>query len=82
MQKKTKHYYKIWHINKILFISALCLSIYFCIITKAQAESWAIYLYLCGSDLESNNGAATADIQEILDAKLQYISSAVVPLGS
>ncbi len=34
----------------------------------AQAASWSIFVYMCGSDLESNYGAATADIEEMLEA--------------
>ena len=33
-------------------------------------ESWAIYWYVCGSDLESKEGAATEDILEALEVKL------------
>jgi len=32
--------------------------------------AWTVYLYLCGSDLESRMGGATADLQEILQASL------------
>ena len=37
---------------------------------KDKEETWAIYWYLCGSDLESQNGAASADLEEMLDADL------------
>ena len=30
--------------------------------------SWAVYWYLCGSDLETNGGFATTDLQEMMDA--------------
>lgn len=33
-------------------------------------DSWLVYWYICGSDLESGNGAASLDIQEMLGAKL------------
>ncbi len=35
-----------------------------------SSDTWAVYWYLCGSDLESNGGAATADLQEMMEARL------------
>lgn len=33
-------------------------------------DEWAIYIYLCGTDLESKSAMATRDLQEMLDATL------------
>ena len=33
-------------------------------------DSWTVYLYICGSDLESKSKAATADMTEIITAPL------------
>lgn len=33
-------------------------------------DSWLVYWYICGSDLESENSAASEDLQEMLNAKL------------
>ena len=33
-------------------------------------ETWAIYWYLCGSDLESEGGFATGDLSELLEVEL------------
>lgn len=33
-------------------------------------DTWLVQWYICGSDLESDGGAASLDIQEMLDAKL------------
>lgn len=33
-------------------------------------DTWTIYVYLCGSDLESNGGQATTDLNEMLEAEL------------
>ena len=33
-------------------------------------DTWLVYWYLCGTDLESDNGAATADFAELVKAKL------------
>ena len=30
---------------------------------SAAEGSWAVYWYLCGSDLETNGGCATADLR-------------------
>ncbi|SCW58957.1 hypothetical protein SAMN02910456_02019 [Ruminococcaceae bacterium YRB3002] len=34
----------------------------------ADDGSWTIFVYICGSDLESGNGAATSDLQEMCSA--------------
>ncbi len=36
---------------------------------KAE-DTWLVYWYLCGTDLETQNGAASADFQEILNVKM------------
>ncbi|MBR6012842.1 MAG: clostripain [Selenomonadaceae bacterium] len=33
-------------------------------------DTWLVYWYICGSDLESDGGAASEDIQEMLNANL------------
>jgi len=33
-------------------------------------DHWLVYWYICGSDLESENGAATEDLNELLEADL------------
>ena len=33
-------------------------------------DTWTVYWYICGTDLESEGGAATADVQELLEATL------------
>ncbi|MBR4903657.1 MAG: clostripain [Selenomonadaceae bacterium] len=33
-------------------------------------DSWLVYWYLCGTDLESDGGAASTDFQELLEVKL------------
>ncbi|MCR5834833.1 MAG: clostripain [Selenomonadaceae bacterium] len=35
-----------------------------------KTDTWLIELYLCGSDLESGSGAATDDLQEIMNVQL------------
>ena len=37
---------------------------------NAEAGTWAIYWYLCGSDLESNGGFATSDLMEMMEVAL------------
>lgn len=43
--------------------------------------SWAIYWYLCGSDLESEGGGATADLQEMLAATLPDDVAVIIQTG-
>lgn len=48
----------------------------------AVGESeWAVYWYLCGSDLESNYGAATADLLEMMDVALPEGVRVVIQTG-
>ncbi|MCF0133760.1 MAG: hypothetical protein HUJ72_07830 [Blautia sp.] len=37
---------------------------------EAGKADWLVYVYMCGSDLESEGGQATMDIQEMLDGNL------------
>ncbi len=48
----------------------------------AHAEDeWAIYWYLCGSNLESDFGAATADLEEMLAVALPQNVKVVIQTG-
>jgi len=38
--------------------------------TYKAEDTWLIQWYLCGTDLETGNGAASADLQELLEVKL------------
>ena len=44
-------------------------------------ETWAVYWYLCGSDLESENGFATGDLAETLEVALPDNVKVVVQAG-
>ena len=44
-------------------------------------ETWAIYWYLCGSDLESEGGFATGDMMEMLDVELPANVTVVIETG-
>ena len=46
-----------------------------------DSQSWAIYWYLCGSDLESRNGFATSDLMEMMQVKLPDNIKVVVQTG-
>ena len=35
-----------------------------------SGDTWLIYWYVCGTDLESENGAATEDLKELMQVKL------------
>ena len=53
---------------------------------ETQAEpvsdgSWAVYWYLCGSDLETNYACATTDLQEMLEVQLPENVSVVIQTG-
>ena len=49
----------------ILVAVVLCLT--FCVSAGAD-DSWTIFVYLCGADLESEAGLATGNMQEMISA--------------
>lgn len=46
-----------------------------------EAGSWAIYWYLCGSDLESGNGFASGDLDELMAVQLPENVKVVIETG-
>lgn len=48
---------------------------------EAEDGSWAIYWYLCGSDLETNGGFATNDLSEMLEVQLPEDVKIVIETG-
>lgn len=49
--------------------------------TEPTDGSWAIYWYLCGSDLETNGGFATIDFSEMLEVQLPENVTVVIQTG-
>ena len=53
--------------------------------SKANNElndgSWAVYWYLCGSDLETNGGFATIDLMEMMEVQLPENVNVVIQTG-
>ena len=47
----------------------------------AADGSWAVYWYLCGSDLESEGGFATGDLSELLEVELPENVTVVIQTG-
>lgn len=43
--------------------------------------SWAVYWYLCGSDLESGGGFATADLSELMEVAMPENVNVVIETG-
>lgn len=50
-------------------------------VEKPNDGSWAIYWYLCGSDLETNGGFATTDLMEMMQVKLPENVNVVIQTG-
>lgn len=48
---------------------------------KGQGGSWAVYWYLCGSDLETNGGFATTDLSEMMEVQLPENVNVVIQTG-
>ena len=79
----------------ILLILVMCLSLSACSEEEAAVEEqvtvtkvsetahgeWAVYWYLCGSDLETNLGCATYDLIEMLEVELPENVNIVIQTG-
>ncbi len=50
-------------------------------INDKHSGNWGIYVYMCGSNLESEGAAATDDINEMLNASLPADSNIVIQAG-
>ncbi|MDE7230485.1 MAG: hypothetical protein K2N56_08400, partial [Oscillospiraceae bacterium] len=50
-------------------------------VNKPSDGTWAVYWYLCGSDLETKGGFATADLQEMLEVDLPENVNVVIQTG-
>lgn len=50
-------------------------------LAAAEAGSWAVYWYLCGSDLESGGGFATGDLSELMEVELPENVNVVIETG-
>ena len=48
---------------------------------RPEDGSWAVYWYLCGSDLETNGGFATIDLGEMLEVQLPENVNVVIQTG-
>lgn len=46
-----------------------------------SSDNWVVYWYICGSDLETQYGSATADIEEMLDVNLPPNVKVVLQTG-
>ena len=49
--------------------------------TEAVESEWAIYWYLCGSDLETDAGCATDDLIELLEVQLPDNVNVIIQTG-
>lgn len=65
----------------LLLSFAMCFSLVGCGEEIEGDGSWAIYWYLCGSDLETNYGCATADLEEMLEVQLPENVKVVIQTG-
>lgn len=50
-------------------------------ISASADGSWAVYWYLCGSDLESKGGFATTDLMEMMEVQLPENVNVVIQTG-
>lgn len=64
-----------------LLCAAMTYSLVACDVQETEKGSWAIYWYLCGSDLESGGGFASADLAEMMEVSLPENVKVVVQTG-
>lgn len=66
-----------------LFCLACCCAVLLCGCGPAAPaeESWSIYLYLCGTDLETDGGSATQNLSELLKAPIPENCNVIVQTG-
>ena len=50
-------------------------------VSSPEDGSWAVYWYLCGSDLESEGGFATSDLSELMEVELPENVTVVIETG-
>lgn len=78
----------------LLLALAMCLSLVACggeestpsdtsspTTSELNDGSWAVYWYLCGSDLETNGGFASIDLQEMMEVQLPENVNVVIQTG-
>lgn len=68
-------------ILSVILTAALLLSccLYGC--SRLKKETSALYIYMCGSNLETNSGAATKNIKEMLGADIPENTTVVIETG-
>ncbi len=49
--------------------------------TYKAEDTWLVYWYLCGTDLETNYGSASTDLQELLEVKLPANVKVLIQTG-
>ena len=77
MPKKLLHYLK----GCAACLLPVLLLVFACPAVARAAETWAVYWYLCGSNLESEDGAASADLAELLKARLPDNVKVIIQTG-
>ena len=65
----------------ILLAACLCLALTGCETRQTLGKSCTMYLYLCGSDLESRYGLAGANLEELVEATVADDVNIVVETG-
>ena len=63
----------------ILVTLVLCMS--FCTSAFANNDGWTIFVYICGSNLESEDGYASVNMQEMIDATANSSVRFIVETG-
>ena len=65
----------------LAFLLTFTMLFSFTVYAEDTEETWSVYWYLCGSDLETNNGCATTDLQEMLEVQLPENVNVVIQTG-
>lgn len=65
----------------IILILTLFLALFLTACSAVPKGTSALYIYMCGSNLETNSGAATKNITEMLDADIPENTTVVIETG-
>ena len=81
MEQKKQRWQRILGIWCLTAMLAVLGQLFQPALAAAESTNWTIYWYLCGTDLESKGGAATADVAELLQTPLPPNVRVVIQTG-
>ena len=70
------------YLGRVLFLGVVLIALLLGSLPRAWAQdSWVVYIYMCGSDLETESSCASDNLQELMKVKLPENVKFVVQTG-